>query len=71
MLPRQTPSPLAEPKEKVARRRGRRIFIVKGHDTTVQPDMWPGDELWADDLTLLGYVTESGDFVSNSDAGVN
>lgn len=46
-------------------RRGRRVFIVKGADRSTQPDMWPGDEVWADDFTLLGYVDTNGEFVTN------
>lgn len=50
-------------------RRGRRVYIVKNGDTSIQPDMWPGDELWADDFTLLGIVSMSGEFIPNHHIG--
>jgi hypothetical protein len=46
-------------------RRRRRVYIVKNGNTTIQPDMWPGDEVWADDFTLLGIVSSTGDFIVN------
>jgi hypothetical protein len=45
--------------------RRRRVYIVKNGDTSIQPDMWPGDELWADDFTLLGVISAAGEFVPN------
>lgn len=45
--------------------RRRRVFIVKNGDPKEQPDMWPGDELWADDFTILGVVNLKGEFVPN------
>lgn len=52
-------------------RRGRRIYIVKGGTFAMQPDMWPGDELWADDFTLLGIVALNGEFIPNRAIGGN
>lgn len=49
--------------------RRRRVYIVKGGNKTIQPDMWPGDEVWADDLTLLGIVNTDGEFVPNPNFG--
>lgn len=45
--------------------RRRRIRIVKSGLPSDQPDLWPGDELWADDFTLLGVVNLKGEFVPN------
>ncbi len=44
--------------------RRRRIYIVRG-SRKPQPDMWPGDEVWADDFTMLGVVSPNGDFIIN------
>lgn len=52
-----------------APRRGRRIFIVKGANAEAQPDMWPGDEVWADDFTCLGSVSLQGEFIPNPQYG--
>lgn len=46
---------------------GRKVYIVR-NSSTHQPDLWPGDVLWADSLTMLGYVDRNGDFVANTDA---
>ena len=42
---------------------------MKNGDTTVQPDMWPHDELWSDEFTLLGVVDGEGRFIPNPSIG--
>ena len=51
--------------------RRRRVYVVKGKSMEVQPDMWPGDEVWADDLTLLGTINMKGEFQPNPSFGTS
>jgi hypothetical protein len=53
----------------IPKRRGRRIFIVKGASPETQPDFWPLDEVWADDFTCLGSVNLAGEFIPNPQYG--
>jgi len=44
-------------------RTGRKVFVTR--NSSQQPDFWPGDEVWADEFTLLGIVSMDGEFLSN------
>jgi hypothetical protein len=50
--------------------RRRRIHVLKDKQHLETLDLWPGDEVWHDDFTLLGVVDDSGTFVPDQRVGL-